>query len=80
MARRLAGFGSHSAPHPACHPQANRGKVGARGRRVDLNAFIDRWTDARGGAERANYQMFLSELCEALDLPRPDPASDDTRT
>jgi hypothetical protein len=47
---------------------------------VDLNAFIDRWTDARGGAERANYQMFLSELCEALDLPRPDPASDDTRT
>lgn len=47
---------------------------------MDLNAFIDRWTDARGGAERANYQMFLSELCEALDLPRPDPASDDTRT
>ena len=34
----------------------------------------------RGGAERANYQMFLTELCEALDLPRPDPASDDTRT
>ena len=30
------------------------------------------------GAERANYQMFLSELCEALDLPRPDPASNDT--
>ncbi len=54
--------------------------VGARGRRVDLNAFIDRWTDARGGAERANSQMFLAELCEALDLPRPDPASDDTRT
>lgn len=41
-------------------------------------AFVDRWKDARGGAERANYAMFLSELCEALDLPRPDPASADT--
>ena len=47
---------------------------------MDIDAFIDRWSAARGGAERANYQMFLSELCEALDLPRPDPASDDTRT
>jgi hypothetical protein len=47
---------------------------------LDIDAFIDRWSHARGGAERANYQMFLTELCEALDLPRPDPASDDTRT
>lgn len=47
---------------------------------MDIDTFIARWTDARGGAERANYAMFLSELCEALDLPRPDPASDDTRT
>jgi hypothetical protein len=47
---------------------------------LDIQTFIDRWSAARGGAERANYQMFLSELCEALDLPRPDPASDDTRT
>ncbi len=47
---------------------------------MDINAFIDRWSHARGGAERANYQMFLTELCEALDLPRPDPASDDTRS
>jgi SAM-dependent methyltransferase len=47
---------------------------------VDVEVFIKRWSEARGGAERANYQMFLSELCEALDLPRPDPASDDTRT
>ena len=48
--------------------------------RLDINAFIERWSQARGGAERANYQMFLTELCEALDLPRPDPASDDTRS
>ena len=47
---------------------------------MDIDTFITRWSEARGGAERANYQMFLSELCEALDLPRPDPASDDTRT
>jgi alpha-galactosidase len=25
-------------------------------------------------AERANYQLFLTELCAALDLPTPDPA------
>jgi len=47
---------------------------------VDLNDFIDRWSARRGGAERANYQMFLTELCEALELPRPDPASDDNRS
>jgi hypothetical protein len=47
---------------------------------LDIETFITRWSEARGGAERANYQMFLSELCEALDLPRPDPASHDTRT
>ncbi len=45
---------------------------------MDIDTFIARWSEARGGAERANYQMFLTELCEALDLPRPDPASDDT--
>ena len=25
-----------------------------------------------GGAERANYQLFLAELCDALAVPRPD--------
>ena len=45
---------------------------------MDIDTFIARWSEARGGAERANYQMFLSELCEALDLPRPDPASHET--
>jgi hypothetical protein len=43
-----------------------------------IDTFITRWSEARGGAERANYQMFLSELCEALNLPRPDPASHET--
>ncbi len=41
-------------------------------------AFIARWQNA-GGTERANYQLFLLELCELLDLPKADPAGDDTR-
>jgi SAM-dependent methyltransferase len=41
---------------------------------VDIETFIGRWTSREGGAERANYQMFLSELCDILEVPRPDPA------
>ena len=41
--------------------------------------FIVRWRDLAGGAERADYQMFLGELCDVLDVPRPNPASADTR-
>ncbi len=44
---------------------------------VDLDSFIARWTTGEGGAERANYQSFLSELCDALAVPRPDQASHD---
>ncbi|HKJ77822.1 MAG TPA: type IIL restriction-modification enzyme MmeI, partial [Gammaproteobacteria bacterium] len=43
-----------------------------------VEAFIDRWQGVTG-AERANYQLFLTELCSLLGLPQPDPASDDTR-
>ena len=39
--------------------------------------FIARWQHADGG-ERANYQLFLTELCALLGLDRPDPASVDT--
>ena len=41
---------------------------------MDVDGFIKRWTEREGGAERANYQMFLSELCDVLGVPRPDPA------
>ncbi|MDR6532590.1 hypothetical protein J2800_003348 [Caulobacter rhizosphaerae] len=41
---------------------------------MDVEDFITRWTAREGGAERANYQMFLSELCDVLGVPRPDPA------
>jgi hypothetical protein len=35
-----------------------------------IQSFIDRWTSS-GGAERANYQLFLAELCDVLALPSP---------
>ena len=42
----------------------------------DIQHFIARW-QASGAAERANYQLFLSELCDVLDTPRPDPTTPD---
>ncbi|HEY9135680.1 MAG TPA: type IIL restriction-modification enzyme MmeI, partial [Pseudomonadales bacterium] len=39
--------------------------------------FIQRWQNANG-SERANYQLFLTELCALVGLDRPDPASEDT--
>ena len=38
-----------------------------------IAAFIARWR-AAGAAERANYQLFLTELCDVLGVPRPDPS------
>jgi len=40
-----------------------------------IEAFVTRWQEREGGQERANYALFLSELCGALGLPPPDPAS-----
>ena len=40
-----------------------------------VEAFIARWQGQEGGQERANYGLFLTELCGLLDLPQPDPAS-----
>jgi hypothetical protein len=37
--------------------------------------FIARWQGREGGQERANYGLFLSELCDAIGVPRPEPAS-----
>lgn len=42
-------------------------------------AFIARWTSREGGAERANYQMFLTEFCDVLGVARPDVAGAETR-
>jgi hypothetical protein len=42
---------------------------------MTVDEFIARWRNNEGGAERANYALFLTELCTLLDLPRPDPAN-----
>ena len=39
-----------------------------------IQQFIERWKPS-GGAERGNYQSFLNELCDILEVPRPDPAT-----
>jgi hypothetical protein len=41
-------------------------------------AFIARWSGVTG-SERANYQLFITELCALLELPGPEPAHEDTR-
>jgi hypothetical protein len=42
---------------------------------IGLDDFIAKWTAGDGGAERANYSLFLTELCAVLDLPAPQPAA-----
>ncbi len=42
----------------------------------EITRFLTRWR-ASGAAERANYQLFLSELCDLLQVPRPHPALPD---
>jgi hypothetical protein len=41
-----------------------------------MSDFVDRWKDS-GAAERANYGMFLLELCDFLEVPRPDTTKSD---
>ena len=43
-----------------------------------IDLFIARWQSA-GGSERANYQLFITELCVLLELPKPEPAQADAR-
>ena len=44
----------------------------------NLEAFIKRWSDREGGAERANYALFLVELCDLIGVQRPEPAGQET--
>lgn len=43
---------------------------------VIIATFIDRW-ERSAAAERANYQMFLSELCALLEVAPPNPTTAD---
>lgn len=40
-----------------------------------VDRFIARWQNQEGGQERANYALFLTELCDLLELSHADPAS-----
>ncbi|MCB4771059.1 class I SAM-dependent DNA methyltransferase [Ancylobacter sp. Lp-2] len=41
---------------------------------VDVEHFISRWTVREGGQERANYALFLAELCQLIGVDPPEPA------
>ena len=41
-----------------------------------VERFIVRWA-ASSGAERSNFQLFASELCDLIGVDRPDPAKED---
>ena len=41
-----------------------------------LETFVKKWA-AAGSAERANRDSFLNELCDVLEVPRPNPTADD---
>ena len=40
-----------------------------------VDSFIARWQGREGGAERANYALFLTELCAVLAVDPPQPAA-----
>jgi hypothetical protein len=39
-----------------------------------VETFIVRWQGQEGGQERANYALFLTELCDLLGIEHPEPA------
>jgi hypothetical protein len=45
------------------------------GKSDPIELFISRWQGQEGGQERANYALFLTELCDVLGLPHPDVAN-----
>jgi hypothetical protein len=42
-------------------------------RELTVDAFVARWQGS-AASERSNYQLFLVDLCEVLDVERPEPA------
>ncbi|MBP6188922.1 MAG: class I SAM-dependent DNA methyltransferase [Azonexus sp.] len=45
---------------------------------MQIDTFLARWR-AAGGSERANYQLFIADLCALLEVDPPQPANEDTR-
>jgi len=50
------------------------------GLKARVDAFITRWQGHEGGQERANYALFLTELCATLGLQAPDVAEANPET
>jgi hypothetical protein len=50
----------------------------SQSKEADVGAFVRRWTAGAGGSERANYALFLVELCDLIGVGRPDPAGGET--
>lgn len=50
------------------------------GSNAAIDPFIAYWQGQDGGQERANYQLSLIDLAEALGLPRPEAAGPNTET
>jgi len=65
VAKRLA------HPSHACRRRTAFATVAAMPNR-DVEDFVSHWS-AASPSERANSQTFLLELCDLLDVPRPDP-------
>lgn len=45
---------------------------------MNATEFITRW-NKNGGSERANYQIFINDLCDVLGMDKPEPSSADSR-
>jgi len=45
---------------------------------LQVGAFIDRWSRSEAN-ERANYTLFLTELCGLLGVPTPNPSTGEDR-
>lgn len=45
---------------------------------TEASTFIQRW-QGKTGSEKANYQLFLTELCELLTVEKPQPAQADNQ-
>lgn len=45
---------------------------------MQIDHFLARWRNA-GGSERANYQLFIADLCALLEVDKPQPANEHTR-
>jgi hypothetical protein len=41
---------------------------------MTVEQFVGKYMDKEGGQQRANYALFLTELCQVLEVPAPDVA------